>query len=145
MHVKDGVTRVRYLETQVAPVPAQLGFATLGSLAGATTGAIALLGGVPIAKAMEVTAPEGLPWLFAIAALVGFGTAAASFVGLWRRYKNVRARREAFADEVVAYVTAAVRARIDTPDPPARVESAADEIEVAEHELPARDRTKHRE
>jgi hypothetical protein len=135
VHAKDGETRIRFVETLQGAAPAVISFATLSTLAGLMATGVGTVGGVAIAKALEIGASEGSPFVFSMAALLGVGGAIASFVALWRRYRKHGEQRTAFADEVVARVASAVRARIEGAAPKARVEVG--EVEPEGHEIAA--------
>jgi hypothetical protein len=136
VHVKDGATRIRYVEQLPTPVQAGISFATLGTIAGLMATGAGTMGGVAIAKALEIGATEGSPAVFGIAGLLGIGAAISSFLALWQHRKKHRARRAMVADELVARLAALVRERAEAV-PKARVDLGAPELEPEEVEVAA--------
>ncbi len=126
VQVKDGQTRVRYLERLASRGQVTIGFGTLSAFAGMTAGTFGSFAGVVLAKVMHVTAAEGAPVVLGASIALGVVAAVGAFFGLKRHLVHRVEARSVFAENVLQNVAAVVRASIPEPPARARVELGED-------------------
>ena len=112
IHVKDGRTAIRYVETLANSGQLTFGFGTLAGLAGLLSGALATVALVALCKALDITRAAGATWVVMGSVIVGIVGALTSFVGLRRAFARRARTRAVAADEVIAHVATVTRAAI---------------------------------
>ncbi|MBK9000404.1 MAG: hypothetical protein IPM35_32185 [Myxococcales bacterium] len=125
VHSKDGVTRVRYVETLINSGQATIGFGVLAGFGGMVAGSMSGVAGVAIAKSLEISKATGGPAVLALSAVIGVVVAVGSFAGLRRAAARRAHSRTLFADEVLNQIGDAVGAAVAARAPKARIAASA--------------------